>query len=484
MSHIVFNAPPTVASMMKSEAFFRGIAGPVGSGKTTGCIFELFRRAVEQAPAPDGFRYTRFAIVRQTLSQLKMTVLKDILSWLKEVSHFKVQDNTIFIEFGDVKSEWVLIPLENQEDQQRLLSSQLTGAWMSECIEMDSDLVAPIAGRCGRYPSGQLGNPTWFGIIADTNFPSLGSDWHKVMAIDVPPDWQWFFQPGGLTPEAENLPYLVQTEETIKLAEDDPVRIAQGRKYYERLARGKNADWVKRYVDAQYGDDPSGTAVFRESFKMSFHVADEVLPVQGHPLIVGQDFGRDPWAVICQLDHKGRFRVLQEVPADDIGLEQHLRMGLRPALTSERYFGRPIAVIGDPAGRSKDSLYEETSFDLIKRAGFMAYPAPTNDIDPRLRSVEAFLLGQVDGGPMMLIDRQRCPTLIRALSGGYRYAKTRAGTRKTTPDKTGPGAIYSHVADALQYACLAAHGGLQGMIVRQLNRNPPARTRMPTGAWT
>jgi hypothetical protein len=481
---IVFNAPPTVAKFMKSEAFFRGIAGPVGSGKTTGCIFELFRRACEQRPGADGLRYTRFAILRQTLSQLQMTVLKDIMSWLKDVATWKVSEKTIFIEFGDVRSEWVLIPLENPEDQHRLLSSQLTGAWLSEAIEMDVDLVAPIAGRCGRYPSAQLGVPTWFGIIADTNFPAEGSDWHKTMAIDIPPDWQWFLQPGGMDPAAENLEYLVQTEETIALPESDPRRKDQGRKYYQRLLGSKSQDWVRRYVHAQYGDDPSGTAVFRESFKMGFHVLDEVLPVHGIPLIVGQDFGRDPWAIITQMDHKGRLRVLGEVRADDIGLEQHLRIGLRPTLNDARYLGRPIILVGDPAGRSKDSLYEETSFDLLKRAGFMAYPAPTNDIDPRLRAVEVFLLGQRDGGPMMLIDRQRCPHLVRALAGGYRYAKTRAGVRKATPDKTGPGAQFSHVADALEYACLAHHGGMGQMMAARLTKQRTPRARMPTGAWT
>jgi hypothetical protein len=63
--------------------------------------------------------------------------------------------------------------------------------------------------------------------------------------------------------------------------------------------------------------------VFRESFRPSWHVADEVLPVNGHPLIIGQDFGRDPCSVICQLDHKGRLLVLGEVVAEDIGLQQH-----------------------------------------------------------------------------------------------------------------------------------------------------------------
>ncbi|RZN09648.1 terminase [Bradyrhizobium genosp. SA-3] len=477
MANIVYNAPPTLARFMSSAAFGRLVAGPVGSGKTTACIVELFRRAAEQAPAPDGLRYTRFAIVRQTLKQLKDTVLKDILDWLKAAATYKVSDNTVYVSIGDIRSEWLLIPLDDPEDQRRLLSMQLTGAWMSECIEMDYAIVAPLSGRCGRYPKE---GATWSGIIADTNMPTEGTDWHTHMS-DPPPDWQVFIQPGGLDPDAENLPWLNQSPDTKKLAETDPLRIARGREYYLRNARNPNPDWVRRYVHAQYGNDPSGTAVFRESFNRAFHVVEDLMPVAHKPLIIGQDFGRDPCSVICQLDHQGRLLVLQEVIAEDIGLELHVEKALRPAVIHERYLGHAIAMVGDPAGISKSSIYEETTFDVLKRLGFNAFPAPTNDIDPRLRAVEAFLLAQRNGGPAMLIDRDRCPTIVRALAGGYRYAKTRNGTRKPLPDKN----EYSHIIDALQYACLAAHGGMSGYFARMMAHRPRStRGKMPTGAWT
>jgi hypothetical protein len=481
MPAINFDAPPTVARFMKSESFGRLIAGPVGSGKTTGCIFELLRRACEQHPAPDGLRYTRFAIVRQTLKQLKDTVLKDIVTWLEGIAQYKVSDQTIYIQIGDVRSEWILIPLDNPEDQRRLLSMQLTGAWMSEAIEMDSDLVAALAGRCGRYPSANMGGASWMGLIADTNMPSEGSEWHKFMATDTPPDWQIFIQPGGLSDDAENLEWLVQTPDTLKLPIDDAGRLAQGRTYYERLARSYGEDWVNRYVHAQFGDDPSGSAVFRDSFKSSFHVVDELEPVNGHILIIGQDFGRDPCSVITQVDHKGRLLVLGEVAAADTGLEAHIQGALRPTLMLPRYLAKPVAMIGDPSGVSKSSIYEETTFDVLKRMGFAAFPAPTNDIDPRLRAVEAFLLAQRDGGPAILFDRRHCPTLIRALSGGYRYANTRDGKRKPKPDKN----EFSHIADALQYACLAAHGGMGEMVGRHLiRRKTREKIHISSAAWT
>ncbi len=425
---------------MRSESFGRLIAGPVGSGKTTACLFELLRRACEQTPAEDGFRYTRFAIVRQTLKQLKDTVLKDIISWLEGMAHYKVSDSTVFIEIGDVRSEWILIPLDNPEDQRRLLSMQLTGAWMSEAIEMPVDLVAALSGRCGRYPTAIKGVAKWMGIIADTNMPSEGGPWHEFMETNVPPDWQIFVQPGGMTEEAENLNYLIQTEKTIKLPLDHPDRLAQGRIYYERLVRSYGGDWVNRYVHAQYGDDPSGTAVFKSSFKRSFHTMPDLESCQGHPIVIGQDFGRDPCSIIGQMDHKGRLLLLEEVTAQDIGLELHITRNLRPVLAQEQYLGKKVIIVGDPAGMAKGSIYEETSFDALKRLGFAAYPAPTNKIDPRLRAIESFLLSQRDGGPAMLINQEKCPTTILALNGGYRYAKTKLGQRKPLPEKN----KYSH----------------------------------------
>jgi hypothetical protein len=301
------------------------------------------------------------------------------------------------------------------------------------------------------------------------------------MSEDVPMDWQIFIQPGGLDPLAENLNWLTQTSETLKLPLDHPSRLAQGRTYYERLARGHGTDWVTRYVHAKYGNDPTGTAVFRESFNRNFHIQEDVLPAIGQPLVIGQDFGRDPCSVITQVDHKGRLLILEEVIAEDTGLEQHINKSLRPVLMHERYLGRPIAMVGDPSGVSKSSIYEETTFDVLKRMGMHAFPAPTNDIDPRIRAVEAFLLGQRDGGPAFVVDKDRCPVLVRALGGGYRYAKTRNGMRKLLPEKN----EYSHVADALQYAALAGHGGMAGYFAKRMTtRVRSTRPKMRSGAWT
>jgi hypothetical protein len=451
---INYHAPKTVGNFMHSTAFVRIIMGPVGSGKTTGVIFELLRRCASQAKGPDGIRRTRWAIVRQTLQQLKMTVLLDILYWLRPIASYKVSEQLITITFGDVVSEWYMIPMEDPDDQKRLLSMQLTGAWISEAIEINVDLVSAIAGRCGRFPSAAEGGPTWFGIVADTNTPVIGSDWWKLLEDNRPIDWALFHQPSGLDPFAENIENL-----------------PGGIEYYHRLARNPNKDWVKRYVLSEYGEDPGGTAVFRESFRRSFHVwpanKDEMEVINGYPLLIGQDFGRNPCSLICQPDHRGRLLVHEEVIAEDIGLETHVIKSLKPKLFQERYLGRMMAAVGDPSGVAKGPFLEETAFDVMQRLGIPAFPATTNDIDARVRAVEQLLHQQRDGGPALIINEQRCPQLIRALNGGYMYAKTKAGVTKPVPEKKHP---MSDLADCLQAVCLVYNAGITGYIVKQIRR--------------
>ena len=460
---IRFTAPPTVARWMNSTAFVRLIIGPVGSGKTTGLLMEILRRSIEQARGPDGKRRTRWAIVRQTLSQLKMTVLLDLLNWFRPIAEYKVSEQLITIRFNDVVAEIYMIPLEEEDDQKRLLSMQLTGAAINEFIELSPDLVAAITGRCGRYPSKADGGPTWHGVIADSNAPVIGSDWWKLIEESRPHDWAVFFQPSGLSEHAENLENLPAG-------------------YYARLAANPNQDWVRRYVECEYGEDPSGTAVFRGSFKRSFHVKRDLKPVDGRILLVGQDFGRSPCSLVCQPDHMGRLLVLEEVIAEDIGLETHVSRSLKPVIYTERYMGHLFCAVGDPSGSAKGSMLEEDHFDVLRRLGIPAFPATTNNIDARLSAVEALLHQQRDGGPALIIDEERCPMLIRALNGAYRFGKTKGGVTKPLPEKLHP---WSDLADCLQYVCLTVNSGLSEYIAKRIRpklKRPPAT--MSAAGWT
>ena len=181
----------------------------------------------------------------------------------------------------------------------------------------------------------------------------------------------------------------------------------------------------------------------------------------------------------------GRLLIHQEVAATNMGLEKHIEQNLRPKLFSNKFIGSKIILVGDPSGIAKGTIAEETCFEALKRLGLPAFPAPTNDIDARLRAVEALLGKQINGGPMLIINGPGCPWLTRAMGGGYRYKKHKDGALRTVPEKYDREG-FSHIADCLQYIALVVHGGLVNTFAKRL---VPAAKRQPrpvitAAGWT
>ena len=75
-------------TFMKGKSFFRGIRGPVGSGKSVACCVEVFRRSLEQKKNKDGIRKSRWAIIRNTNPQLRTTTIKTWLDWFYGYKYF------------------------------------------------------------------------------------------------------------------------------------------------------------------------------------------------------------------------------------------------------------------------------------------------------------------------------------------------------------------------------------------------------------
>ena len=74
---------PTIKRFSQSSAFIRGLMGPFGSGKSSGCIMELVKVAKRQHLV-DGKRRARFACIRNTYQQLSDTTIKTFLHWLPD----------------------------------------------------------------------------------------------------------------------------------------------------------------------------------------------------------------------------------------------------------------------------------------------------------------------------------------------------------------------------------------------------------------
>lgn len=464
MGSVVYNCIPSLRAFHKSQARVRIVRGPVGSGKTTAMIAELLRIACSQAPDPaDGIRRTRMLIVRNTMPQLKQTCLASILAFLRPIASWHPSDGVVKFRFGDVESDWYLLPLDRPQNIQRLLSLELTYAWISEAREVPVEIVQQVLTRCSRYPSGVHGGPTRWGMIMESNSFRIDSPWYEFLEEKLPKNWEYFVQPGARSPEAD----------WLHLLEKD---------YYPELIETNTDEWVHQYVDNQYGDALDGQAVFKNSFKREFHVAKApLMPSWHNPLIIGLDFARHPAAVLSQVDGYGRFSVFKEVDSGgNMGIERFVNELLYPALMHERFRGMQYFAVGDPSGADRGQIGEESVFQALKRLGIPAYPASSNRIEPRIRAVEKFLLQQRDGGPAFLIDPS-CKLLIEGFQSRYRYkVRPNGQLDDTTPDKIRP---WADIQDAVQYACLGTSQRIQTKALaafKGVGYSPP----VPVGAWT
>ena len=54
MPRVKFDASPTLWEFINDDAFFSGIRGPVGSGKSITCASKVMKKAIQQKPNQHG----------------------------------------------------------------------------------------------------------------------------------------------------------------------------------------------------------------------------------------------------------------------------------------------------------------------------------------------------------------------------------------------------------------------------------------------
>ena len=453
---------------MKDNTFFRGIRGPVGSGKSVGCCIEVFRRALLQQKTVEGIRKSRWAIIRNTNPQLRTTTIKTWLDWFPENEWGKFTWSvpyTHHIRKGDIDLEVIFLALDRPEDVKKLLSLELTGIWINEAREIAKSIVDACTMRVGRYPSMRDGGPSWSGVIADTNAPEE-DHWWPIMAGEVPvpdhipreqakmlvkPDnWQFFTQPSAMV-EVKTEEGEIDNYKSNPLAENQKNML---KSYYPNLVQGKTKSWIDVYVMNRLGHIQDGKPVY-PMFAPDVHVAKEEIPIApGAPLYVGVDFGLTPAAVLGQ-KIRGRWLIQSEIVAIDMGIVRFAEV-LRNELATRFAAAGDVIIYGDPAGDFRAQTDESTPFHILRGAGLRAFPAPSNSVDLRLESVSSQLTKMVEGKSAFLVDR-RCQQLIKGFEGGYSYKRMEVSGERYAdkPDKN----MFSHVHDACQYLLLGAGEG-------------------------
>lgn len=482
---IQYQASTTGRLFHASRAFVRGIMGPVGSGKSVTCVFDVFNICQKQEPGDDGVRRTRVLVVRNTLPQLETTTIKTWLDWFPEdifgritrkppytqVIQYRLPDGTM------MHMEVIFLALDKPEDVKKLLSLECTLIWFNEAREMEKEIVDAGTARVGRYPSvkdrpSHLPDgapwPTFSGIIMDTNPPDDSHWWFKadelqewrldpstnsLKPLDEIPDsmkWEFWRQPSGLSSGAENVENLPSG-------------------YYDKISVGKSIEWIDVYVHGKYGFVMDGLPVFKNSYNPSLHVAEKPLAIDPYAkVIAGIDCsGRNPAAIFLQVDRDGQMRAVWEFVCEGIGAE--LFGGLLRRELNAKFPKNDIEWWGDPAGFFKQNTDERTYVDILRaKAGITVRPSPVLRSKPRIEAMESVLLRLIPGGRPALLVSPECKMFVRGLAGGYKYKRLQisGGARYTPePDKT---ERFADIHDAAQYA-ICGMGEYKRMVGRDKN---------------
>jgi len=486
---VQFNYKPdgsTLKSFLKADDFFRGIRGPVGSGKSVACCVEVFKRAIQQEKGKDGIRKSRWAVIRNTNPQLKTTTIKTWLDWFPENTFGNFAWSVPYthrIKVADIDLEVIFLALDRPEDVKKLLSLELTGVWVNEARELPKSIIDACTMRVGRYPSMRDGGPSWYGVIADTNAPEE-DHWWSIMSGEVPTpehlsreealmlvkpdDWSFYIQPSAML-EKKN------TKGELEGYDNNPKCENQGNlteSYYPNIIKGKTKGWIDVYVMNKLGTIEEGKPVY-PSWNKGVHISKEPLEPFSTTLFVGIDFGLTPAAVFGQKLADGRWLILHELVCFDMGIVRFTEL-LKTEM-AKKFRGLEIEIYGDPAGDFRVQTDERTPFQILRQQGLRAKPAPSNDVALRIESVEAALTRMVEGKAGFLVNNS-CMNLKKGFNGGYYYRRIQvSGDRyDDKPMKN----RYSHVHDALQYLMLGAGEGRSLMA----GKTAPSRV-IQTRSW-
>lgn len=494
---IRYRAKKTTARFHHNRARVRGIRGPVGSGKSVACAMEVWRMAMSQAPTAEGVRRSRFAIIRNTFGELRSTTIKTWQEWIPDDICPIVYDSPIRgmlkVPHPDgvttVESEILFLALDKPKDVKKLLSLELTGAWINEAREIPWSIVLAVRQRIGRYPRKDDAPITQVSLLMDTNPPDTDHWWYQAAeehrmpnAPDespplAPKDFTFFAQPPALlklagakylpNPEAENV-------ENQQL----------GYSYWVDQIPGATAEWIKVYLLGQYGFVLDGKLVYPE-YRDDIHCRP-VRAIQGLPLLLGWDFGLTPACIVGQLTPRGALHIIDEFVSEDMGIEQFASEVVKPQLAL-RYpawkLRENILSAGDPAGNDPAQTDETTCFQVLKELGFVINGGgrQTNEFLPRRTAVARFLTRMDRGVPSYVLD-PGCKWLRKGFLGGYHYRRMQVPGKmiyRDEPDKD----AFSHPHDAQQYLAQMAAGSFAltapaiAKTAEEQDREPPRRNR-------
>lgn len=453
------NLAPTVSDYYLDDNLVTLIIGPVGSGKTLGSIAKLERLMYEQEPNNDGIRYTRWAVIRNTYQELKDTTIKSFEGFFEDMLKFNWGNLTAVYDHDGVHAEFLFRSLDKPGDMRKLLSLEITGAYLNEMRELSHDTLQNVISRLGRYPYPKDGpGCTKSNVVADTN--SFSDDhwiYNLFMTDKRPTDYSVYRQPPALlddntiNPDAENLENLPHD-------------------YYQRQVAGATENFIDIMLKVKMVALKDGKPVYPE-FNERLHVIDHTSlgpPNPDRGLICGGDNGRWSGFLVGQVDALGRVVIFDELVSDDVNLTDF--SSIIESHMQQHYPKHKLETWIDPwAANQRGQVNDATMFKVYNKAQLHPRTSATGSPTTMVEAVKK-KFGKVTVGQPDILISNKCKKLIRGLNGGYSYRRINVSGEKYAekPDK-GP---YSHICNAFEFLIDGMGGSRELLSNNKFNKEP------------
>ena len=445
---ITYEVSPTFALFHQCEKFMKFVMGPVGSGKSSSCVMDLFFNAMKQVPDKDGIRRSRYCVIRATYPQLRSSTVKTWQEWFKDkiqITYTNPITGRIRYDLADgtkLDMEIFFVAIEDEVAAEKLRSWEFTGAWVNEAHEIPEYLLeAILPARVNRYPSINSGHGAVCPqIVVDYNAVST-EHWLYKWAEEVKPEnCEFFRQPPAVLKDASGRYFVNPDAENLNHLADN---------YYQNMLAVASTEVIQTDLMNMYGERKAGKPVYKD-FEDASHTAVATLtPPQGLPVIIGLDQGLTPAAAFTYQAMDGTLCIFDEISTEDCSLKEFAESYLWPMInTKYPWIKKNFVCVIDPAAAQRSMNDAKAGLEILKEAGLPVKLAKSNSPVERREAVTHFLL---------LRDKFKlspdCHMLRRGFISEYKYEERRAISGERFKDKPLKN-MYSHVHDALQYAAM------------------------------
>lgn len=353
----------------------------------------------------DTTKSTFFELITELEDNIKSKYPENVRESVPPVGDMHKADNDYEFTNGSIIH---FRPLDEAEKKYKSLNIAAVG--IDEASEVDQEAVQMLMAR-----RRQMGYPLLLFVVSN---PTGYSHWlYKWFVKERNSNYHLF-----RTNTAENL-------NTGNLPAD----------YVNELKRKYSADWIKRYVEGEWGGLDEGVPIYAGMVDIKTHVKTGVY-YKGNPVWVGVDFGyASPGVVWAHPDRDYRCQIIKEWTPHEIDTYKLCQGIIKrngiwfPNATFQYFCGHD--------GKQHAHSAERTGIEIMTDNG-MPPSWRFHHLEAGFTVIRNMLKIKDDGTPNLTIDpaADRC---VEAFLGGYKY--------KPETDKPLKDDIHDPVMDAFRY---------------------------------